>query len=74
MIFEGVELNSNIIDGLNEIGKSAIFGKKVNFIDRQRKNPNQDESRTVTPICLTKAHADEVLDEMVVEIKAWDND
>jgi len=61
MLFGDVEINSDMRRNLDDFLRSTIIGKNVDFISKQRENPNPYESCIATPTELTEAQALDVL-------------
>lgn len=63
-LFADTELNEDIRENLDTFFQSSIIGQKVDFINRQRENPDPVESYNIIPTDITDEQGLEVLRKM----------
>lgn len=63
-----VELNEDIKQNIETFFQSDILGKKVSFINRQRENPDPNESALVELVDVSDAEAIIILDKLTHQI------
>jgi hypothetical protein len=67
-VLTNVELNEDIKQNIETFFQSDILGKKVSFINRQRENPDPNESALVELVDVSDAEAIIILDKLTHQI------